>query len=180
MGTSRFFHAEAIRILLHFLFVSHILAVFEVLDYFYMVFTKAFYQAYRELIANRAKQVPFWILAAFLPTFIIARTTVALFPGLSVHVHGTHVHHFTYGVIILAISGFISLVSPNRAQRWLAALYGVGLALAFDEFGMWLRLTSNYHLDSSEDVMAGILAFLVITVYFTGLLRRALRYMRPR
>lgn len=145
-----------------------------------MVFTKAFQKAYRELIANRAKQVPFWILAGFLPTFIIARTIVALLPEVSVRVNGTHVHHFTYGVIILAASGFISLVSPQRAQRWLASLYGVGLALAFDEFGMWLRLTSNYHLDSSEDVMVGILVFLVIAVYFTGILRRALQNMQLR
>jgi len=144
-----------------------------------MTITKAFHKAYRELIANRVKHVPFWVLVGFLPTFIIARTIVALAPGVSVHVHGTHVHHFTYGVIILAISGFISLVSPKRAQAWLAVLYGTGLALAFDEFGMWLRLTSNYHLDSSEDVMVGILVFLVIAVYFTGLLRRVLRYMRP-
>lgn len=43
---------------------------------------------------------------------------------------------------------------------------------------MWLRLTNEYNLDSSEDVMVGILAFLVIAVYFTGLLRRALQLMR--
>jgi hypothetical protein len=145
-----------------------------------MMFIKALHRAYRELIANRVRQVPFWILVGFLPTFIIARTVVALVPGVSVHVHGTHVHHFTYGVFILAIAGFISLVSPKRAQPWLAVFYGVGLALAFDEFGMWLRLTSNYHLGQSEDAMAGILAFLVIAVYFTGLLRRALHYMRHR
>lgn len=143
-----------------------------------MVFTKALTRAYRELIANRVRQVPFWILAGFLPTFIVARLTVAFVPSLFVQVHGTHVHHFTYGVIILAIAGFISLVSPNRAQWWLAMLYGVGLALAFDEFGMWLRLTSNYNLDQSEDVMVGILAFLVIIVYCGGLLRRTVHYLR--
>lgn len=138
----------------------------------------AFRSAYRELIANRVRQVPFWVLAGFLPTFIIARFTVGLAPGLFLDVHGTHVHHFTYGVIILAVAGFVSLVSPNRAQWWLAVLYGVGLALAFDEFGMWLRLTSDYNLDQSEDVMVGILAFLVIAVYCGGLLRRTLHYLR--
>jgi hypothetical protein len=71
-------------------------------------------------------------------------------------------------------------VSPKRAQPWLAVAYGTGLALAFDEFGMWLHLTANYNLDQSEDVMVGILVFLVVVVYFLGLLRRALRIMNPR
>jgi hypothetical protein len=139
---------------------------------------KPFHFAYRELIANRVRQVPFWILVGFLPTFLIARLLVAVDPGLFLHIHGTHVHHFTYGVIILAVAGFISLVSPLRAQSWLAVLYGIGLSLAFDEFGMWVRLTTDYNLDQSEDVMVGILVFLVIVVYFAGLLRRALPYMR--
>ena len=77
------------------------------------------------------------------------------------------------------VIGFISLVAPKYPPRpVLAIAYGVGLAMAFDEFGMWLRLTDQYNLDSSEDVMVGILAFLVIAVYFTGLLRRAFKYMR--
>jgi hypothetical protein len=142
--------------------------------------TKPFKYAYRELIANRVRQVPFWVLVGFLPTFLIARLLVATDPGLFLHVRGTHVHHFTYGVIILAIVGFISLVSPKRAQQWLAVLYGIGLSLAFDEFGMWLKLTSNYNLDSSEDVMVGILVFLVFVVYFMNLFRRAIPYMRGR
>jgi hypothetical protein len=141
---------------------------------------RAFTRAYRELIANRIRQVPFWMLVGFLPTFVIARNLVAHDPNLFVTVRGVHVHHFTWGVMILAVVGFASLVSPKRAQPWLAVVYGVGLALAFDEFGMWLHLTSNYKLDQSEDVMVGILVFLVVVVYFLGLLRRALRIMYPR
>ena len=141
---------------------------------------QAFVVAYRELIANRMRQVPFWILVGFLPTFIIARNVVSYDPNFFVTVRGVHVHHFTWGVFILAIVGFASLVSPKRAQAWLAAVYGIGLALAFDEFGMWLHLTSTYNLDQSEDVMVGILVFLVIIVYFLGLLRRAARIMNPR
>jgi hypothetical protein len=139
---------------------------------------KAIRYAYRELISNRAKQIPFWILVGFLPTFLIERSLVYSAPNIFLVVHGVHVHHFTYGVIILSIVGFISLVSPYRFQRWLAMLYGVGLGLAFDEFGMWLRLTSNYNVDASEDVMVGILAFLIIIVYLAGIIRRAFEYLR--
>lgn len=142
--------------------------------------TKPFRIAWHQLIASRVRQVPFWVLVGFLPTYICARLLVANYPTLFLNVHGVHVHHFTYGVIVLAIVGFVSLISPKRAQPWLAFFYGVGLALAFDEFGMWVRLTANYNLDQSEDVMTGILIFLVFVVYFFGLLRRALPYMRRK
>jgi hypothetical protein len=142
--------------------------------------TKSLGFAYRELVGNRTRQVPFWILIGFLPTFLAARLLVAEWPGLFLDVRGVHVHHFTYGVIVLAAVGFISLVSPKRAQQWLAVIYGIGLALAFDEFGMWLRLTNNYNLDQSEDVMVGILCFLVAAVYLTAIVRGMLVYVKRR
>lgn len=140
---------------------------------------QAFYRAYRELIANRVRQIPFWMLVGFLPTFIIARFLVDHFPNYFVSIHGVHVHHYTWGFFVLAIVGFISLVSPHYPPRPpLAMAYGMGLALAFDEFGMWVHLTSNYRLDQSEDVMVGILVFLVAIVYLTGLVRATFKYLR--
>lgn len=130
-----------------------------------MQIRKALQYAYRQLITHPSRQVPFWILAAFLPTFLISRLIVDTLPGLHLSVRGTHVHHLTYGIIVLAISGFISLAMPKVPRRVLAVVYGIGLALAFDEFGMWLHLTSNYNLDTSEDAMVVILVFLVLAVY---------------
>ena len=100
------------------------------------------------------------VLAGFLPTFLIARLLVARFPGLFLHIRGTHVHHFIYGFFVLAIIGFISILS-ERGRRIQAFVYGVGLALAFDEFGMWMHLTNNYNIDTSEDALAWIFAFLI-------------------
>jgi hypothetical protein len=140
---------------------------------------KPFRRAYLELIHNRREQMPFWMLVGFLPTFIIARQLVAHLPTLFLHVRGTHVHHFTYGFFVLAIVGFISL-TYNRYRRVQAFFYGVGLALCFDEFGMWVRLTDNYNIDASEDIMAAILALLVFIVYGVGLVRRALLFARSR
>ena len=143
---------------------------------------KPFKYAFRELIMNRRKQIPFWVLAGFLPTFLAARLLVAQFPNLFLHVRGTHVHHFIYGFFVLAIIGFIS-ISTERGRRIQAFAYGVGLALAFDEFGMWMRLTDNYNIDASEDALAWIFAFLIFLVYGIGIIRRALPHMkrlRPR
>jgi hypothetical protein len=134
--------------------------------------------AYRELIGDRRDRITFWVLAGFLPTFVVARLLVHADPRLFVHIHGTHVHHFIWGIIVLAAVGFISIASERPARFWLAFFYGVGLALSFDEFGMWLRLTTNYNLDQSEDVMVGILTVLIVIVYVVDWLRRAYRYVR--
>lgn len=139
---------------------------------------KALRYAYQQLITHPSKQVPFWILAGFLPTFIISRLIVDTSPGLHLAVHGTHVHHLTYGIIMLAITGFVSLVWPAVPRRTLAVAYGVGLGLAFDEFGMWLHLTSNYNIETSLDAMIGILAFLVIVVYGVEVARSVVRFFR--
>lgn len=139
---------------------------------------KALRYAYQQLIMHPSKQVPFWILAGFLPTFLISRLIVDKSPSLYLSVHGTHVHHLTYGIIVLAITGFISLVMPNVPRRAVAAVYGVGLALAFDEFGMWLHLTANYNIETSIDVMVGILVFLVIVVYGVEIARSVGRFFR--
>jgi mannose/fructose/N-acetylgalactosamine-specific phosphotransferase system component IIC len=142
-----------------------------------MLVLKPIKYAYRELIANRVRQIPFWILVGFLPTFITARLIVDVVPGLYLRVHHVHVHHFTYGIMVLAVVGFISLVT-TIPSRVLAVFYGLGLALSFDEFGMWVRLTDHYNIDQSVDVMVGILVFLVFLVYGIGILRRAWPAMR--
>lgn len=137
--------------------------------------------AYRELIHNRRRQMPFWMLVGFLPTFIGARLIVQNFPDLFLNVRGVHVHHFIYGFVVLSIIGFLSL-TVDKYRRVLAFFYGVGLALAFDEFGMWVKLTDDYDIQASEDVMVAISAFLVFLVYGISLLRRAYQIAarRPR
>jgi hypothetical protein len=139
--------------------------------------TKPFRFAFNELIANRRKQILFWVLVGFLPTFLIARWLVHTHPGLFFEVHGTHVHHFTYGIFVLAIVGFVALVT-RRGRRIQAVCYGFGLALAFDEFGMWIRLTDNYNIEASEYAVATIAAFLVFLVYGVGILRRAWPHLK--
>jgi hypothetical protein len=117
---------------------------------------------------------------AFLLTFIAARTLVILImtrkmPDLYVHLGGTHVHHLNYGIFLLATVAGVLLFSPlNPAQRSFCALvYGVGMALTFDEFGMWLHLGGSYWQRASFD------AVVVVSSVF-GLLAFAPRWQRIR
>jgi hypothetical protein len=121
---------------------------------------------YKDLLVTRYKDRHFWILSAFIPTFIIARLLVRIDPRIFLQVHGNHVHHFTYGFVLLAVSGYLAIVRPRRAPNWLAVMFGIGLALAIDETGMWLHLTDQYYDETSENAVILVLAFLINIVYF--------------
>jgi hypothetical protein len=107
------------------------------------------------------------VLVAFLITFISARILVYLIMAhkiadLYLHLGGAHVHHLNYGIFLLSFVGaFLLFAKPTGDWMTLAALvYGVGLALTFDEFGMWLHLGGAYWQRASFDAVVIIAAFL--------------------
>lgn len=98
------------------------------------------------------------VLIVFLGTFIVSRVLVFLImartiPDLYLYIGGTHVHHLNRGIFLLAGVGAWLLLKPPRDRRWAAALYGFGLALTFDEFGMWLHLGGGYWQRASWDAI---------------------------
>lgn len=130
---------------------------------------------YDDVLVKKYKDQHFWILSSFIPTFLITRLMVHYFPHLFLQAHGQHVHHFTYGIVILAISGYMAIVRTNKSPAWLAALFGVGLALAVDETGMWLHLTNQYYNETSENSLILAIAFLINIVYFRQFWLRLIR-----
>lgn len=111
------------------------------------------------------------VLVAFLFTFAASRILVYLImshrlPDLYVHVGGTHVHHLNYGIFLLAgVGGYLLFHrSTGPPQPLVALLYGVGLALTFDEFGMWLHLNDQYWQRASFDAVIVITAALGLLV----------------
>jgi len=112
------------------------------------------------------------VLSTFLLTFLAARILVLMImtrrvPDLYAHVRGTHVHHLNYGIFLLSIVGAWLLFARPTGKRLslAAALYGIGLALTFDEFGMWLHLGGPYWQRASFDaiiIIASILGLLAV------------------
>jgi hypothetical protein len=107
------------------------------------------------------------VLVAFLATFLAARTLVYLImsrrlPNVTFHARGTHVHHLDYGIFLLALVGAALLFWPgsDRLRRGATIAYGIGLALTFDEFGMWLHLGGGYWQRASFDAVVAIAATL--------------------
>ncbi|PYL50086.1 MAG: hypothetical protein DMF40_00235 [Verrucomicrobia bacterium] len=105
------------------------------------------------------------VFVAFLLTFIASRALVILImmhrlPDLFLHLGGTHVHHLNYGIFLLStIAAVLLFAEMNEARRAVCAIvYGIGMALTFDEFGMWLHLGGSYWQRASFDAVIVLLS----------------------
>src|SRR5271170_7301755 len=117
-------------------------------------------------------------LAVFLLTFIASRVLVILIMSgqirdLFLHMGGTHVHHLNYGIFLLSgVGGYLLFRRPGgKRLTWAAVVYGVGLALTFDEFGMWLHLGGSYWQRASYDAVVVIATVLGLIAYAPSLKR---------
>ena len=73
---------------------------------------------------------------------------------------GLRIHHFAYGFFVLAASGYLALLFNGPRAKYLISLFhGFGLGLAFDEFGMWLRLKDDDPTRWNYDGFLIILSF---------------------
>lgn len=120
---------------------------------------------------RESRQLARQVLVWFLFTFMTARVLVFLIvarrvPDLYLHLGGTHVHHLNYGIFLLsAVGATLLLARPGpRAMSMIAAAYGVGLALTFDEFGLWLHLGGSYWQRASFDAVVVITALLTLVI----------------
>jgi hypothetical protein len=122
------------------------------------------------------------VLLTFLLMFITARVVTFLImahriPDLYLHVGGTHVHHLNYGIFLLtAVGAYLLFAHPAELGTTVASLgYGIGLALTFDEFGMWLHLGGDYWQRASFDAISVLAALLGLIAFAPPL-----RSWRPR
>jgi len=76
-------------------------------------------------------------------------------PNFYFFMHGTHVHHLNYGIFLLCLSGGYGIFRrpTGLAAEITAFIYGIGLGLTFDEFGMWLHLGGSYWQRVSIDAV---------------------------
>ena len=107
----------------------------------------------RATIPDRPRRRMFIASVSFLVTFIGVRVLVSLIthdvgPFHWVMVHGRHIHHLVWGILILLLVGYGWLLDLGRNHtptsmffsRLMSVSYGVGAALTLDEFALWLDL----------------------------------------
>lgn len=117
------------------------------------------------------------LLAAigFFLTFSVARSLAHsnyhhIGPFHDIYIHGRHIHHLVWGILILLAVGFGWLIelgtgsdsSTLFSSRAMALLYGAGAALTLDEFALWLNLADVYWAREGRASVDAIVLFGVV------------------
>ncbi len=109
-------------------------------------------------VRDRPKRRLLLAAIGFFVTFAVARSTAyaayrSVGPFHYVYIHGTHIHHLVWGILLLLAVGFCWLIevgtgaraSSLLASRLISLLYGVAAALTLDEFALWLNAAEGVY-----------------------------------
>jgi hypothetical protein len=85
-------------------------------------------------------------MISFIASFLIARMFTSLNPHITLTgPGGYHIHHFWYGIAMLAIGGWLGIsYQSNRIDRLAAILFGAGGGIIGDEAGLLLTGLQDY------------------------------------
>ena len=85
-------------------------------------------------------------LISFVGSFAVARIFTILSPRTVFITSGYHIHHFWYGIIMLAVGGWIGIsYNEPRIDRIAAVIFGAGGGLIADEVGILLTFQGEYY-----------------------------------
>ena len=116
----------------------------------------------RASIPDRPRRRMFIASVSFLLTFAGVRVLVHRIVNHEGHfqwvvIHGTHIHHLVWGILILLLVGYGWLLDLGRLHtplsiffsRLMSVGFGVGAALTLDEFSIWLDLDPDAYWSSA-------------------------------
>lgn len=114
-------------------------------------------------------------LVSFTASFIVARAFTTLNPGTVLVGFGLHVHHFWFGLAMLAIGGWLGIsYNQFRVNRVAAILFGAGGGLIGDELGLLLTM-GDYWTELTYTVVIVFLAaasVLILVIRYFDAIRR--------
>jgi len=120
-------------------------------------------------IAERRPNLSVLALISFACSFAVVRLFTIAYPDVSFHPFGFHIHHFWYGILMLAIGGWLGIsYNDPRIDRIAAIVFGAGGGLIGDEVGILVTLRSdNYWAGISYTSIIIVLAVASILVLFS-------------
>ena len=135
---------------------------------------------YKKHIIEKGKETFLFAFIAFAVSVGISRLIAldiekgkAIFGYL--YIKGYHIHHFYYGILLLVLSNWMSLIRHRRLHRRLfkgvnSIMFGGGLGLLVDEFGLLLTmefgLKGNYWAPQSYYVIAVAVPVFLLFLFF--------------
>jgi len=115
-------------------------------------------------------------LTSFIASFLIARTFTTLNPNIVLVSGDYHIHHFWYGIALLAVGGWLGIsYQSEKIDRLAAILFGAGGGLIGDEVGILLTLSARAYW--ADITYTFIITFLIIAsmVLLISKYRRAIQ-----
>lgn len=114
---------------------------------------------YQANLVETGRSAALWALLGFLITYGIVRyITISIRKRnqsgqadeggavKDVYIGGVHIHHQVWGILLVLLTGLLEF-RFQPSSPWvevLATLFGVGAALALDEFALWLHVDDVY------------------------------------
>ena len=107
-----------------------------------------------------------FLLTRSITRYIRHRSTTARQPTGPVKdivIGGVHIHHQVFGIVLMTVSGLWMLAAQlgPLGINVVAAVFGVGIGLTFDEFALWLHLHDVYW-DPQGRVSIDAVAFVLV------------------
>jgi hypothetical protein len=137
---------------------------------------------YQTYLVDSGRSAALWLLLGFLVTYAVTRWTTVRIKARNdkgeaadgavkdVFIGGVHIHHQVWGILLVMLTGLLEF-RFQPASPWaevLATLFGVGAALALDEFALWLHVEDVYWSSegrkSIDAVMVAVVIVLVLVV----------------
>lgn len=127
---------------------------------------------YATHVTEAGRGAALWLLIGFVVTFAITRGITLKIrrrnlrgegdEGAAIKdvvVGGVHIHHQVWGILLLLLTGMIEFrLRPDHPWgEVLGLLFGVGAALALDEFALWLHLEDVYWSDAGKKSIDAVL-----------------------
>jgi hypothetical protein len=130
-------------------------------------------------IVDRGRLPLLCCLVAFILTFFVTRTfarairhrvradrTARWWQPRNVHVGGVHIHHVTFGVVLVLISGLTLVtlaINGEEPEFTLAStLFGIGAALVLDEYALILHLSDVYWEEDGRSSVDAVFAAVAV------------------
>jgi hypothetical protein len=118
-------------------------------------------------------------LVAFILTFFVTRSFVRFirhrvasgrparwWQPRNVHIGGVHIHHVTFGVVLVMISGLTLVTLSDTGQEpentVSAIFFGIGAALVLDEFALILHLQDVYWSEDGRTSVDAVFAAVAV------------------
>jgi hypothetical protein len=130
-------------------------------------------------IIDRGRLPLLCCLIAFILTFFVTRTFVRVirhraaagrptrwWQPRNVHIGGVHIHHVTFGVVLVMLSGLtlVTLAVNGREPEFTlsATLFGIGAALVLDEYALILHLSDVYWEEDGRTSVDAVFAAVAV------------------